>query len=84
MGLYKFGAKDLCKHLEELGFVKDTSKGTSHLKYKISGKRKCPKDRRPFIIVILGRKMYDPHTCTSYIRQIKNLGVGDNEIKKYF
>mgnify|MGYP001562903886 FL=1 len=55
--------------------------GSSHLKYKLTGK-KIPAGTRPFIIVIEGRKIYDPHTASSYVRQIKNLGFTEEEILK--
>ncbi len=76
-----FGSKELEKCLTELGFIPQRRVGSSHLKYKITGK-KIPAGIRPFIIIIEGRKVYDPHTASSYIRQIKNLGFTEEEILK--
>jgi len=73
-----FGSEKLIKCLICLGFVKQKSTGSSHIKYS------CPKKvvagQRPFIEVILKRKTYDPHTASSYLRQIKNLGYTKDEV----
>ena len=76
-----FGSKELEKCLIDLGFIPQKRVGSSHLKYKLAGK-KIPPGTRPFIIVIEGRKVYDPHTAGSYIHQIKNLGFTVEEILK--
>jgi hypothetical protein len=83
MGIYKFGSKELCKCLIKLKFVPNKTSGSSHQKYGIPGNKKALLGQRPFIIVILGRRQYDPHTCSGYIRQIKNLGFKSEEIDRY-
>jgi len=75
-----FGSKDLIICLHKLGFRKNKQHGTSHL--KLSSQNPVPAGTRPFIIVILNKKIYDPHTQRSYLRQIKNLGYTQEEIEK--
>lgn len=82
MTQYVFGSKELCKWLDKLGFTENKQKGSSHLKYSAPKNLEIPKGIRPFIIVILGRKKYDPHTCSSYIRQIAALGISKEKIIK--
>lgn len=77
-----FGSRELCKCLECLGFRQQPQKATNHVKYEAPSNKKVPPGVRPFIIVILGRKSYDPHTRTRYLRQIKNLGFSEKEIRK--
>jgi len=77
-----FGSKELCKCLENLGFQRQPQKATSHIKYKIPSGKKIPCKWKPFIVVQLGRKNYDNHSSTRYMRQIINLGFDINEIIK--
>lgn len=77
-----FGSRELGIVLECLGFIPRAQHSSSHQKYKIPQGKKMPVGLRPFIIVILGRKAYDPHTQSSYLRQIKNLGFSEEEIVK--
>jgi hypothetical protein len=79
-----FGSKELIKCLECLGFSKSSKIGSSHLKLITPNIKILNKGIRPFIIVILGRKVYDPHTRSSYIRQIKLLGFRDRDIFNCF
>ena len=73
-----FGSNELIKCLRCLGFTKQRSTGSSHEKY--SSPNAVAKGTRPFIMVILGRKIYDNHTRTSYLRQIRNLGFTTEKI----
>ena len=75
-----FGSNELIKCLLCLGFVKQRSTGSSHEKY--SSPNTVMKGVRPFIIVILRRKIYDNHTRTSYLRQIRTLGFTTEKITK--
>lgn len=77
-----FGTKQLCKCLEKLNFI---SKGhnSSHVKYFMPKNRKIPTGLRPFMIVQLGRKCFDPYICNRYISEIKKLGFCKEEIEKY-
>jgi len=76
-----FGSKELCRCLKHLGFRLQSSRGTSHVKFKIPPGRKIPVGTRPFIIVQMGRKSYDKHSSTRYLRQIKDLGFSEEEVK---
>ncbi len=80
MTRYVFGSKELCKCLKSLGFVENRGVGSSHIKFSLALRNKTPKGTRPFIIVIMGRKGYDPHTCSSYLKQIRALGFKKEEI----
>ena len=80
MGKYNFGSKELCKFLTNLKFIPNKVGGTSHQKYNLPKNMSYPSGLRPFVIVILGRKQYDPHTSSSYVRQLKNLGITDKEL----
>ncbi len=68
-----FGTKELIKCLIHLDFKEQPNSGTSHVKYK-SPMTPTDLNIRPFIIVQLGRKVYDKHTQSRYIRQILRLG----------
>lgn len=81
MGKYNFGSRDLCQFLTNLKFIPNKISGSSHQKYDLPKNMPCPSGFRPFVIVILGRKQYDPHTSSNYIRQLKNLGITDKELK---
>lgn len=74
----RFGSNKLSHTLEKLGFVAERrTSGTSHLKYCCDSKLKGV---RPFIIVILGKKVYDPNTCSSYITEITRLGFDRKKV----
>ncbi len=75
-----FGYKELIACLLCLGFAKQLSTGSSHLKYKSPHSTSDP-NLRPFITVILERKDYDKHTRGRYLGQIKRLGFSLQEIK---
>lgn len=75
-----FGSKDLCVCLTRLGFKPKPQNASSHQKYTIPNGLKIPQGMRPFIIVILGKSKYDPHTCSSYITQIGKLGIDVDKI----
>ena len=73
-----FGSKDLVACLLCLGFSVKKSTGSSHIKY--SSNRPCKIGQRSFIEVILNRKVFDKHTKSSYLRQIRNLGYTLDEM----
>jgi hypothetical protein len=75
-----FGTSELIKCLFCLGFTKQRSTGSSHEKY--ASPNIVTKGTRPFIAVILKRKIYDKHTQASYLRQIRNLGFTTEKITK--
>jgi len=79
-----FGSKELCRCLEKLGFQCQAQKDTSHVKYKSPHNIKILPGEKSFIPVQLGRKHYDKHSSTRYLRQIKQFGFTDEEIKKSF
>ncbi len=78
-----FGSKELCNCLIKLGFLPKPQNASSHQKYSIPLGLKPPQGLRPFIIVILGKNKYDPHTCSSYVSQIKRLGIDFEKIIEY-
>lgn len=77
---YSFGSNELIKCLFCLGFIKQRSTGSSHEKY--TSPNTVTKGVRPFITVVLRRKIYDKHTQASYLRQIRNLGFTTEKITK--
>jgi len=79
-----FGTKELIRCLTKLGFTHASISGSSHQKMNIPNNWNVPKGTRPFIIVILGKKIYDPHTRSSYINQIRKLGFDNKTIYQAF
>ena len=75
-----FGSRDLRKCLECLGFKEQPSVGSSHLKYTVPKEKSTKVGIRPFFIVILGKKTYDPNTASKIIKQIIRLGFTTEEI----
>lgn len=75
-----FGTKTLIACLLCLSFTKAPSSGSSHQKFSLTG-RKVTSGVRPFMIVILNRKSYDPVTQRRYITQLKRLGFTQKEIE---
>lgn len=73
-----FGSRELISCLLCLGFTRKNSPGSSHIKY--ASPKKITTGMRPFIIAILHRKDYDPHTKSSYLKQIQNLGYTSDQI----
>ncbi|MCJ7740671.1 hypothetical protein MUP32_05165 [Candidatus Microgenomates bacterium] len=78
-----FGSKEYSKCLLCLGFTPQRQTGSSHRKYK------APQNilitaGRDFIIVIQGKKAYDPHTCSKIIKQLIRLGIKKDDILKCF
>ncbi|PIZ64134.1 hypothetical protein COY16_00015 [Candidatus Roizmanbacteria bacterium CG_4_10_14_0_2_um_filter_39_13] len=78
-----FGHYELCKCLDKLGFVPEKQHGTSHVKFSTPKGHTVPKGSRPFIIVIYNKKQYHPHTCSSYLRQIVQLGFDRDIVITY-
>lgn len=77
-----FTPKELCDFLEDQHFSSAPQYSTSHIKFVHPNPQKVPKGIRPFIIVISGRKQYDPHTSASYRTQLRRLGISDTAIKE--
>jgi len=79
-----FGSSELIRCLKILGFSPKSQDGTSHVKFEAPSQKESQESReRPFIIVILGRKDFDPHSQSRYINQIfQKTGIAKKEIKK--
>ena len=78
-----FGTKDLCKCLENLGFVfAEQQTSSHHYKYNAPKKHVVLKGLRPFIMVQIGQKAFRPNSCSRYITEIKHLGFTKEEIEK--
>lgn len=80
---FSFGSLDFAKCLKCLGFSSYRQVGSSHLKYKLPSNIKMTTGR-DFIILIQGKKSYDPHTCSKIINQLVKLGIKEDEIMKCF
>jgi len=78
-----FGTKKLIKCLVKLGF-REQYPHASHQKFMAPLDQTIPKGKRPFIIVILGRKQFDKHSTTRYIGQICDLGFDKEMVLKCF
>ncbi len=78
----RFAPDELCALLENQKFIKEKQDATSHVKYIHPNAQKVPKGIRPFIIVISGRKLYDPNTSASYRTQLRRLGIPSAVINK--
>lgn len=79
-----YGSRELVKCLQCLGFSPKPQRATSHIKYIPPRHKKINPNIRPFLIVQLGRKTYDPHAQTRYIRQIMNFSFSKEEIENCF
>lgn len=77
-----FGTEKLIKCLINLGFSKQPSTGSSHVKYKCPNLQGIPIGTRPFIIVIQGVKVYDKHTMSRYRTEIRRLGYSTGQIEE--
>ncbi len=77
-----FGTEELIKCLVNLGFSKQPSTGSSHLKYKCPNPKDVPAGTRPFIIVIENTKVYDKHTMGRYRTEIRRLGYSTTQIEE--
>jgi hypothetical protein len=77
-----FGTEKLISALVNLGFTPCQNNGSSHAKYKMPQSQKCPPGLRPFIMVILKRKQFDPHSASRYISQISRLGYDKKLVSK--
>ena len=75
-----FGSKELCRCLLSLGFTQKPQTATDHIKYKPPSWVKLNPGDRSYIMVQMGRKIFDPHSSTRYIRQIMNFGIEKNKI----
>lgn len=79
-----FGSSGLVRCLEKLCFLPQPNNGSSHVKYRVPEGTNITAGTRPFIIVIMGRKQYDPHTASSYVTQITRLGFTKKQIGDAF
>lgn len=77
-----FGTEELIRCLINLGFIKQPSTGSSHIKYKCPDPKKVPVGIRPFIIVIENTKVYDKHTMSRYRTEIRRLGYSTVQIEE--
>lgn len=74
-----FGSKELIKCLKNLGFKQQPQVGSRHLKF--SSPKKVEVGKRPFIIVLQGKKEFDPVTQKKIIKQIELLGYTKKDIE---
>jgi hypothetical protein len=77
-----FGTRELVALLEELGYTKGKQIASRHLKYHCP--KKVAEGVHPFILVIQGRREYDPYWQRTYIKQIKAQGFTQEEIEIHF
>ena len=70
----QFGTKELCRVLQDLGFYKKKSVGSSHEKWSVPKGTKLKAGQRSFIIVVKNKKAYMLPSCNGYIKEIKALG----------
>lgn len=77
-----FGSRELYKCLIKLGFNPLAQKGTSHLKFSPPKGKVVSQGTRPFMIIQLNIKTYDPHSASRYINQIMKFGFSKEEIYK--
>ncbi len=66
--------------LINLGFSKCPEVGSRHCKYRYP--RAIEAGQRPFVILLNGKKEYDPITCENIVKQIKKFGYDDNQIQE--
>lgn len=76
-----FGSKELVKCVEEFGF-KYHSANAHHVKYYPPSGKVPPGGIRPFYMIQLGRKTYDPVSAARYISELKKFGYTKEEIEK--
>lgn len=75
-----FGSREFEKCVRALGFtLKHIS--SSHAKYIPPPAKNSP-GIRPFFIIQLGRRTYDPHSANRYISQLKGFGFTKEEIER--
>ena len=79
-----FSSDDYCKFLLKHGFTVTGNKGTSHQKYKPPKSLKIPQGVRPFVVVVLNRKSYDPITASKIRKQLIKLGLSLETVKDLF
>lgn len=77
-----FGSRELYNCLINLGFTPLKQKGTSHLKFLPPKSKRVLQAMRPFIMMQMGEKTFDPHSASRYIRQIIQFGFSEEEIVK--
>lgn len=77
-----FGSVHLIHCLKKIGFIQDSQKGSSHLKFIPPKEHKIPDGIRPFMMVQLGKKQYDPHSCSRYLTELNRLGFNKKELEK--
>lgn len=77
-----YGTRELIALLTSLGYKKGKQIASRHLKYH--SPRKTSQGIYPFILVIQGRREYDPYWQREYIKQIKKQGFTQEEIEEHF
>ncbi len=65
-----FGSKELISCLTRLGFQKQRSVGSSHLKFKCPNTHKHIAGERSFIEVLQGKSQFDPKTQSKIINNL--------------
>lgn len=78
-----FGSKELEQFLNSHGYWRKKSSASSHAIIPIKN-RKITEGERPFMVVILDRKPYDPVTQDKILAELRRKGFTDNELKEYF
>jgi hypothetical protein len=78
----RFGPKELIRFCVEQKLTPNKQGATNHQKYSLPPEACLSlKGKRTFVTVILNRKVYDPNTCSSYRRQLRELGISGEKIK---
>lgn len=76
-----FDSKELIKCVEKFGFTFNSSNSHHSKCYPPLGKLP-PSGIRPFYMIQLGRKTYDPVSASRYISELKKFGYTKEEIEK--
>lgn len=80
---FSFGSKEYIECLKCLGCTPRKQIASSHQKYSLPSHLKI-KGQRDFIIVIQGKKTYDPNTSSKIIKQLVRYGFKEKEILQCF
>lgn len=78
-----FGSRELLKFAKKNKMIVAPNAGTSHKKFIINNPDVSFKGQRTFLTIILNKKEYDKSTCSSYRRQLRELGFSKQDIEKY-
>lgn len=77
-----FGSLQLCECLIKLGFKPRKTHHSSHIKFDPPHEHKIPQGIRPFMIVQVNQKQFDPHECSRYISEIVQKGFQRDKVLK--